>query len=304
MPEKTSQTINRTGGLGAWWCEVMHDSTMWPIHGEYRCGTCGRSYPVPWAPENLVQAPASIAAPSFRPAVLPMIVMLALLPVSVARAADTPIVDANTLSGTAFARYISGLDQAHPWGLETVEIDASLPKLKKRGSVRAVRRLLAFGKPQYRVLESAGDETVKQRVIVRYLSAEVQAAQMPASAVAITPANYKFHYKGAVKTPQNVAYIFQITPRTKREGLIRGELWLDGDSGAVVRQSGRFVKSPSLFVKRIDVIREIELQNGTPQARLTHLTVNARFVGTAELTILERPYEIPVAGSPGGPAER
>ena len=28
------------------WCENMHTSTMWPIHGKYRCGTCLREYRV------------------------------------------------------------------------------------------------------------------------------------------------------------------------------------------------------------------------------------------------------------------
>jgi len=34
--------------LGALWCNFTHDATMWPIHGEYQCGKCGRHYPVPW----------------------------------------------------------------------------------------------------------------------------------------------------------------------------------------------------------------------------------------------------------------
>jgi len=28
------------------WCEQMHTSVMWPIHGKYRCGTCMREYSV------------------------------------------------------------------------------------------------------------------------------------------------------------------------------------------------------------------------------------------------------------------
>jgi hypothetical protein len=50
-----NQDIQRVAGLdfGALWCAVMHDSTMWPIHGHYVCRTCGRRHPVPWAPENL-----------------------------------------------------------------------------------------------------------------------------------------------------------------------------------------------------------------------------------------------------------
>jgi hypothetical protein len=55
MPEKTtsfypsagtaSNTIER---LAEAWCRLMHDSAMWPAHGEYQCRSCGRHYPVPW----------------------------------------------------------------------------------------------------------------------------------------------------------------------------------------------------------------------------------------------------------------
>ena len=34
--------------LGDLWCVWMHTSPMWPIHGHYECGVCGRQYPVPW----------------------------------------------------------------------------------------------------------------------------------------------------------------------------------------------------------------------------------------------------------------
>jgi hypothetical protein len=208
---------------------------------------------------------------------------------STVRAADDPIVESTAGASMAFARYTASLQQASPWNLETVEIDASLPKLEKRGRLRAIRRLLPFGKPEYKVLEIAGDQTVKQQVIVRYLSAEVRAAAIPASSVAITPANYKFRYKGSVTSGDTVAYMFLITPRQKREGLIKGELWLDGSSGAAVRQSGYLVKRPSIFVKRVDVTRELTLRDGIAEMRITHLSVDTRLVGRAELTIQERP---------------
>ena len=44
------------GRLGVMWCSLMHDAPTWPIRGTYRCRTCGRSYPVPWAGEYLQQA--------------------------------------------------------------------------------------------------------------------------------------------------------------------------------------------------------------------------------------------------------
>ena len=38
--------------LGRLWCKFAHTSVMWPIHGQYRCRTCLRLYPVPWEPHE------------------------------------------------------------------------------------------------------------------------------------------------------------------------------------------------------------------------------------------------------------
>lgn len=223
----------------------------------------------------------------------PVMIMLALWLPLVVEAAEAPAADSAARATTALARYTASLEQASPWNLETVEIDARLPKLKKFGRLRAIRRLLPHGKPEFQVLEMAGDQTVKQQVIVRYLSAEARAAAIPASSVALTPANYKFRYKGCVKTGGTEAYAFLITPLQKREGLMKGEVWLDGGSGLVVRQSGYLVKKPSIFVKRVDVTRETALRDGIAEARVTHLSVDTRLVGLAELIIQERPYTAP-----------
>ncbi|HEY2013837.1 MAG TPA: hypothetical protein VGH38_10075 [Bryobacteraceae bacterium] len=298
--------------MGALWCDWMHDSPMWPIHGQYECRSCGRRYQVPWAQERVLQAPASktaamplgipqVRVPSYRLALLPLAIAVTMLLAPSAHAVDAAIVESRSGSSLAFARYIAGLEQPSPWGLETVEIEASLPKLAKTGRLRAIRRILPFGKPQYQVLEIEGDQTVKQQVIARYLNADVRASALPASSVAITPANYKFHYKGAAKIGDTLAYSFLITPRKKREGLIKGELWLDGETGAVLRQSGYLVKRPSIFVKRMDVTRETVLQDGVAEMRLTHWSLEARLFGRAELTIQERPYSDTNPGSVSGP---
>jgi len=322
MPEMSSQNTDQASAAGqtaAWefgalWCDFMHDAPMWPIHGEYECRICGRRYSVPWAGDRL-PAPAKLIAaaparihragvPSFRSASLLLILTLALLLASPVQAANEPGVDSTGRAAMAFARYIVGLEQERPWSLETVEIDASLPKLEKEGRLRAIRRLLPLGRPEYQVLEIAGDQTVKQQVIVRYLSAEVQAAAIPASSVAITLANYKFHYKGAVNTGGTIAYAFLITPRKKREGLIKGVLWLDGETGAVVRQSGYLVKKPSIFVKRVNVTRETAFHDGIAEMRVTHLSVDTRLVGRAQLIIHERPCATPDSGPALSIAER
>jgi hypothetical protein len=54
MPETITAAIHQTEKLHTLWCALMHDSLMWPIHGEYQCRTCGRHYPVPWAAKTMV----------------------------------------------------------------------------------------------------------------------------------------------------------------------------------------------------------------------------------------------------------
>ena len=189
----------------------------------------------------------------------------------------------------AFALYLTGMQHANSWSPENIEIEASLPKLNKHGRLRAIRRTNALGVADYQVLEADGDRTVRQQVIARYLSAQMSAAEVPAASVAINLENYEFHYKGVVRLAHAVAYAFQIKPRKKRQGLINGELWLEGETGAAVRQSGYLVKSPSFFVKHVGFTRETILSEGVAQMLLTHLSVDTRLAGLANLTITESP---------------
>jgi len=239
--------------------------------------------------------PAGFTRPSFQTALPWLAAALALLLPPTLFSADAAIsvpssgVESATAADLALARYFAGLQVSQPWGAENVEIEASLPKLKEHGRLRAIRRLLPLGKPEYQVFELNGSRTVKQQVIARYLSAEIEAARMNPSAVAVTPANYQFHYAGQVGSEAGLAYAFHISPRKKREGLIHGVLWIDAETGSAVRLSGYLVKKPSIFVKRVDVTRETSLRDGVAQSRVTHLALDTRLVGRAELTIHERP---------------
>jgi len=234
---------------------------------------------------------------SFRSALLPLILIAAALQPSRVRAAEAPVTGPSHDAAIAFARYIAGSSQNAPWDAEIIEIEASLPRLGKQGRLRAVRRLESLGKPQYQSVEMAGDETVKQQVIVRYLTAEAKAAEVPAASVAVTPVNYKFSFKGTRQTAAATTYHFSIKPRRKRPGLLKGELWLD-ETGVVVRQSGYLVKSPSIFVKRITMTRETAIRDGLAQNRVIHVSVDTRLVGRAELTIHERPCSDSACGAP------
>lgn len=219
----------------------------------------------------------------------PVLVLLIATLVWPSVAAESMTPDASSAAASVLQRFIVNHGGSPRWPLETIEIEASLPTLKETGRLRAIRRLLPVGHLDYKVLEIDGDATVKNQVIVRYISADEKAAELPASSVALNPANYKIHYAGSVWLGDRLTYAFRVIPRKKREGFINGVLWLDSETGIAVRESGYLAKSPSLFVKRINVTRENALHNGTIAEKITHISVEMRLIGRALLIIVERP---------------
>jgi hypothetical protein len=192
----------------------------------------------------------------------------------------------------ALARYLASLQERNSFTEAApveIEVEASLPGLGKQASMHAVRQTGAPERSEYSAVTFEGDSTVKRQVIARYLAAQEQAEALPYSSVAVTPANYKFRYVGSVQDNGAVVCIFQISPKQKRAGLIRGDIWIDSRNGAAIHQVGRFVKRPSVFIRSVKVVRDTYLKEGVPDTRVTHFAIDTRLTGPAELTITERP---------------
>lgn len=179
----------------------------------------------------------------------------------------------------------SGEAQAFKGASMEVEIHGALPKLKKSGALRALRRISSLGRITYQVLGFEGDRTVQKEVIARYIEAEIDAQREQAAAMAVTPANYKFHFKNRGDLDGRPAYIFEVTPRKKRDGLFRGQLWIDTATYLKVQETGYLVKNRSIFLKRVQFTRQYEIRDGMSVPRRTESVADVRLVGKAELTI-------------------
>lgn len=164
-----------------------------------------------------------------------------------------------------------------------VDIDASVPKLNKNGRLHALRNISNLGKITYRMLGFNGDGSIKKEVIARYLAADAQAQEGPN--LSITPTNYKFKYKGLQNDNGNALYLFQLSPRKKQVGLFKGELWLDPNTAMPIRESGRFVKTPSIFLKKMEFVRTYELQNGVSIPQRVESLVDTRLFGRVQMNI-------------------
>ena len=164
-----------------------------------------------------------------------------------------------------------------------VEIAGSIPKLKKQGKLRALRRISNLGRVTYEKLRFEGDNTVKKEVIARYLTAESEAQQD--ASLGVTPQNYRFKYKGQSQLDGRPVHIFQVSPKQKRQGLFKGEIWIDAATFLRVQESGYLVKSPSLAIRKVAFIRKYEIRNGISVPRQLQSVTDTWLIGKAELTV-------------------
>lgn len=284
--------------MGILWCNLAHDSLMWPAHGQYECRSCGRRYPAFGEPPA---ATRHTHRRILRP-VLPMMAVLLAAAVHPVHAASPVKRQTDSEAEATLQRYIASGGGALSRSA-SLEIHASLPRFEETGAASAIRRPPTAGEGRYQLLDMAGDIRVMAELIVRYLTVEGRVAEMPTASVAIAPANYRFGYKGRVdEAEREPVYIFEITPRHKREGLIKGELWLSQQTGAMVRESGYLVKCPRVSARRIAISRDEQLRNGVVESSRIHIKVRGGRIGGAELVIEERP--LPPTETASLPARR
>ncbi len=172
-----------------------------------------------------------------------------------------------------------------------VDIRANLPDLKKTGVMQALRKVSSLGKITYKVLGFEGDNMVKKDVIARYIKAEMESAELDGrDSMAINSNNYNFEYWGQYGSGDWTLYLFELKPKKKRVGLYRGWLWINAATGLPVRESGRLVKSPSVFLKRVDFVRDYTARNGQALVTRIESEIQTRVVGPARIEIQFRDY--------------
>jgi hypothetical protein len=171
-------------------------------------------------------------------------------------------------------------------------IHAELPDSSQQGEFELERKFQAPHSLQFTPMHFTGDGFVKSNVITRLLQSEVDHVEKDDPALtAISPANYRFSYKGASRIGERLVHVYQVKPHQKRPGLFKGRVYLDARTGALVRAEGSVVKSPSFFVKHIEFLQEYaDVQSFTLPVHV-HSEAKARIVGRTVVDIVHRDYQ-------------
>jgi hypothetical protein len=75
----------------------------------------------------------------------------------------------------------------------------------------------------------------------------------------------------------------------KKVGFFKGEVWLDSETSTPLREWGKFVKSPSIFVKGVTFVHDYVLTEGRSTPRRLVLAVRTILVGQVDMTEWYRP---------------
>ena len=167
-----------------------------------------------------------------------------------------------------------------------MDISASLPKLKKQGKLHALRTIFARKNVTYGDISFEGDSSIKTDVIGRYLSAEAQAmSETQPDDVAVTPANYKFTYKGGTTLEGRPVFLFDVNPRKKRDKLFKGQVWIDAETYLLVQETGTLVKKPSFWMRNVAFTRRYNIQRWHRRSGECRDFDDVAIIGKVEMTI-------------------
>ena len=143
---------------------------------------------------------------------------------------------------------------------------------------------------RYEVLAEGGSSQLREKALRAVLEGEralVEKGGIPRSSLA--PCNYEFQATGI--DPQGLATVL-LSPRRKEHVLVAGTLFLRPVDGEIVRVQGRLAKSPSFWVKTVDIVKSYDRIEGVVMPVALESNAELRLFGDATLRMTWKYDEI------------
>lgn len=193
----------------------------------------------------------------------------------------------------------------------------------RKGWLDALTEYSAEGGFRYQITAEGGSGFIRNRVLKGVLDGErAVIAHGEAARSSLATSNYTFRANGI--DSEGLAIVL-LSPRRKERVLVSGSMALSPADGTLVRLQGRLAKSPSFWVKDVDIVRiyrriqgsvmPVELESraqlrflGTATFRMTYvyLEINGRNVGSLNPELAGSPQTAPSLrqASPDGDRNR
>jgi hypothetical protein len=162
-------------------------------------------------------------------------------------------------------------------------LEASSSKLNESAWMEAFTEYDRLGGFRYRIMDQGGSNRIRNRVLKPVLEAEREnSTQAEWHKGAINRDNYDFDLDG--RTDEGMIKL-QLNPRRRDTRLVDGAAWLSAQSGTLVRLQGRLSKSPSFWVRWVDVTRHYTLIHGAMMPFAMESIADVRFAGVSTFSM-------------------
>jgi Outer membrane lipoprotein-sorting protein len=138
---------------------------------------------------------------------------------------------------------------------------------------------------QYTIVKSEGNDR-GEGIVRRILDRETVMAShwQPHD---ISSANYDFALLGRGMIDGHDCFVLQLSPKRDAVELVRGKAWIDAHDFEIRRIEGETAKSPSFWIKKVNVTLNYSMVNGIWLETSTQAVADVRVAGTHVLTSRE-----------------
>jgi hypothetical protein len=151
----------------------------------------------------------------------------------------------------------------------------------RKGWMEAITEYSPQSGFQYEITAEAGSGFIRSKVLKAVLDGERDViAHGETARSSLAPTNYTFQANGI--DTDGLANVL-LSPRRKERVLVSGMMALNVSDGALVRLQGRLAKSPSFWIKNVDIVRTYERIDGNVVPVALQTRAQIRFLGEATL---------------------
>jgi hypothetical protein len=133
----------------------------------------------------------------------------------------------------------------------------------------------------FQITAEGGSGYIRSKILTAILEGEREIiANRETARSSLALANYRFQANGI--DSEGLANVL-LSPRRKERVLVSGTMFLKPTDGDLVRLQGRLAKSPSFWIKDVDIVRTYERIDGTVVPVALETRAQIRFLGEATL---------------------
>jgi hypothetical protein len=176
---------------------------------------------------------------------------------------------------------------------DDTSIEAELESTSQRAEFLLKRTFSAPRSLAYTAVTFQGDTFVKNNIIVHLLQSDVDRVhKTDGLTVAIVASNYSFSFQNVEDLDGRRVYVFLIKPRRKESDLFKGKIFIDTQTGHILRATGKFSRSPSWWIKRVDFTEDYEDIGEFTMPLETRLCTQVRILGPIAIVIRHNSYQV------------